>query len=256
MTKIEWTDRVWNPVTGCKKISEGCQRCYAERFWPRLRANSKLYAGREFTDVRCHPERLKMPTQWKKPRLVFVNSMGDLFHAGIPHIFIVDIMHVMRTTPHFYQILTKRPENLLYFESKYMPEFAGLQMNAVWPDSVAIGVTVESSKHLDRVKSLRQSKVKTRFVSVEPMLGPVDLGDFVDVLDWVICGGETGPKARPMNPEWPRKLRDQCLEAGVPFFFKQWGKSGPAERMLDGREWNDYPKAIVDWAKREKGVDL
>jgi len=298
-TSIEWCmnpdgtpGEVWNPVTGCSKVSQGCKNCYAEtiakRFW----------GERKFTDVQVHPERLDAPRHWRKPRRVFVNSMSDLFHDKVDHqdsLFVRGVFNVMRETPqHTYIVLTKRPENMQQFMSDYPP-----------PRNVWLGVSVENQAAADeRIPLLLQTPAAVRFVSCEPLLGPVDLWKFAQCeetfgsmydhrgtypfyqklgwpdqsikmvagIDWVIAGGESGPGARPMHPDWARGLREQCDAAGVPFFFKQWGEWAPdclcgtkeahktierpqpghigcmfrcgkkrAGRLLDGREWNEYP---------------
>lgn len=234
-TKIEWADEVWNPVTGCSKVSQGCKNCYAEtiaqRFW----------GERKFTDVQLHPERLDEPIHWRKPRRVFVNSMSDLFHDDVPGSFIADVLHVINHSfcnHHTFMVLTKRPDRMM----RFFRDNPGEIIPNLW-----LGVSVENQAAADeRIPLLLQTPAAVRFVSCEPMLGPVDLrkvicsdGDELgpelqnlgmgSEIDWVICGGESGPHARPMHPDWARGLRDQCLIAGVPFFFKQWGKYVPNE---------------------------
>lgn len=252
-TRIEWTDAVWNPVTGCTKVSSGCKHCYAEgmakRFWG---------GEREFTDVRCHPERLEQPLRWRKPRRVFVNSMSDLFHDDVPFDFIACVFWTVAASPqHTYQVLTKRPARMLEFFRREAQQYG-----APWPiNNIMLGVSVEDQKTADeRIPILLQAPAALRFVSVEPMLGPVDLrrldpwDDFhTDALDtpdpsckigWVICGCESGPRARPMRPDWARSLRDQCAEAGVPFFLKQMEIAGKIVKMpeLDGHTWDQFPE--------------
>ena len=225
-TKIEWTDAVWNPVTGCTKVSEGCEHCYAERIAKRF------WKGRKFGDVRIHPERLDEPEHWRKPRRVFVCSMSDLFHEKVPFTFIGRAFRKMDfCEQHIFQILTKRiyraaqfclRDNLLYCTGM-----------SVLPQNVWLGVSCENQKWAaQRIPKLLQIPAAVRFVSFEPLLGPVDLTDIHPVkepyipdpvLDWVIVGGESGPGARPMDPDWARSIRDQCREAGVPFFMKQMG---------------------------------
>lgn len=278
-TKIEWATTVWNPVTGCTKISEGCKNCYAEgiakRFW----------GERKFTDVQCYPERLSQPEKWKKGQRIFVNSMSDLFHPDVPYDFIVDVFAVMNANrQHTFIVLTKRPDRYYQFMS-----------GAVKPiPNVWIGVSVENQKAADeRIPILLQAQAAVRFVSCEPLLGNVNLkgfyknGMWVDGqnrIDWVIVGGESGTRARPMHPNWVRSIRDQCQEANVPFFFKQWGEwqltnereemkqdgnerltsidvpgaigyqkawfrrvgKNRAGRELDGRTWDEYPKEVRD----------
>ena len=236
--KIEWTDATWNPVTGCSKVSAGCKHCYAERDWARMSANPKtVYYGREFSDVRCHPERLKEgPIRWKKPRRIFVNSMSDLFHPDVPFEFIDEVFEVINCSRmHTFQILTKRPERVL----EYFTRPGAWVSEAIADfDHVWLGVTVENQEAADeRIPLLLQTPAAVRWVSMEPLLGPVDLvGIFanpndsrdgtnaLEALDWVVVGGESGPRARPMHPGWARSLRDQCTAAGVPFLFKQWGE--------------------------------
>jgi len=316
-TKIEWADAVWNPVTGCTKVSAGCANCYAERMakrFPQIHGLDFMpaypdYIGPTdadpvpFSRVVLHPDRLDQPPHWRKPRRVFVCSMGDLFHEDVPVSFIRDVWRVMaNATHHTFMILTKRP--------KRMVEVVGGQ-NLIFSPHIQLGVSVENQETADeRIPLLLQTPAAVRFVSVEPMLGPVDLrrGRWIPFyqtadeepdedprevgyppesvytktgkLDWVICGGETGPGARPMRPDWARSLRDQCQAAGVPFFFKHWGEWAPgwragealaegrtihpncrvhkwgegeaaswswrvgkkaAGRLLDGREWNEWP---------------
>lgn len=297
-TKIEWTDEVWNPVTGCTKVSAGCKNCYAERL-----AN-RFWGDRKFTDVQCHEDRLDIPLKWRKPRQVFVNSMSDLFNPDVPDSFIREVFWTMqRTSWHTYQILTKRPKALY----GWIDQVKGPTLPNVW-----LGVSVENQETADeRIPWLLKTPAAIRFVSYEPALGPVDFNRFISKnihsircndgrthfelkkgntytkctchLDWIIAGGESGPGARPAHPDWFRSVRDQCLAAGVPFFFKQWGEwhydpiypnypriymdqtgkifeyagsdvqyrngrlafdrvgKKRAGRLLDGREWNEYP---------------
>ena len=228
---IEWTDATWNPVTGCTKVSKGCKNCYAEKFAERWRGIPDHPYEQGF-DLRLWPERLNMPYTWKAPRVIFVNSMSDLFHKDVPAQFIKQVFSTMKGTPrHTYQVLTKRAGRL-----------AGMADRLPWPDNVWMGVSVESDKNRDRIEQLREVPARVRFLSIEPLLGPLKDLDF-EGIDWVIVGGESGPGARPVNPDWVLDLRDQCLDAGVPFFFKQWGgvhkkKSG---RMLEGRTWDEMP---------------
>jgi protein gp37 len=238
-TKIEWCDRVWNPVTGCDKVSEGCRNCYAERI------ASRFWGERKFDQVQCHPDRLSEPGKWKKPQRIFVNSMSDLFHPDVLGAFMADVWDEMVSHPrHTFMVLTKRPDRLLEFAKWYGDEF---KSQNIW-----IGVSVENQKAADeRIPLLLQTPAAVRFVSVEPMLGEVDLGNFLcadyrhkltlgNYLDWVICGGETGSGARPMHPDWARSLRDQCQAVGIPFFFKRLG--GGSGRLLDCQEWNQFPE--------------
>lgn len=286
-SKIEWTDATWNPVTGCTKVSQGCKNCYAERLWPKVEGarvkregNEALGEPRPFTHVRTHPERLDVPLHWKKPRRIFVNSMSDLFHEDIPRDFLLAVWNTMRRCPrHVFQILSKRA--------------AGMKEAFDWTLSddplpnVHLGISCEDQATFDeRWPYLRDTPAAVRFISYEPALGPLDADEAMPtnkldarkqgLLDWLICGGESGPgpKARPMYPDWARSVRDQCAAAGVPFFFKQWGEWAPgyshnhnrrrvspqpeiqsndwvwmtrvgkkaAGAMLDGREWKDFPK--------------
>ena len=282
-SSIEWTDATWNPVTGCTKVSEGCRNCYAERLAPRL--------GQDFSEIKLHPERLEYPLHWKEPRRIFVNSLSDLFHEDISDKFIkqvVDVMLHRQGRHHIYQILTKRPERML----QLLGQDWWVAMGLDWIRHIWLGVSVEDQQTADeRIPVLLQTPAAVRFVSAEPLLGPIGLDGpplralSVEVdhledrrLDWVIVGGESGPQARPMHPDWIRLIRDQCVAASVPFFFKQWGEwfcddprrfgSNPYERkpafkwlrhngsdccmwkigkkiagrLLDGREWNECPR--------------
>lgn len=308
ITKIEWTDATWNPVTGCTKVSQGCKHCYAERDWARM-VHLPAYQGRKFTDVACHPERLDKPLRWMKPRRIFVNSMSDLFHESVPDEFIDRVFAVMALAKqHKFQVLTKRPERMLAYlgSSDKRDEWAscgdaiartmdlrryvrlshdGEPGNIVsvfsrWPlPNVWIGASVEDQAAADeRIQMLLQTPAAVRWISAEPLLGPIDLSRWVFdrekaisdcmngpsacnwdqadsvvpyPLDWVVAGGESGPKARPTHPDWFRSLRDRCKSAGVPFLFKQWGEwisadqdecpvGGPSSRWMwaDGAPWN------------------
>ena len=319
-TGIEWTDATWNPVTGCTKVSQGCKNCYAERVFPRVYGPKSemwsegggLMRPRRFTDVATHPERLDQPLRWKRPRRIFVNSMSDLFNEAVPDRFIISVFNVMRQCHwHIFQVLTKRPARMRDFCERL--RFRGDGLGRMWLDLpgectgyrlmggggctglrwVQLGVSCEDQATADeRIPLLLQTPAAVRFVSLEPLLGPIDLmgslihlragpNTIVDLpaLDWVIAGGESGPKARPMHPDWVRSLRDQCVAAKVPFFFKQWGEWAPesaivddgspfaqtylsnsaveicerGERvyrvgkkrtvaLLDGREWKEFPK--------------
>lgn len=292
-TKIEWADETWNPITGCSPVSAGCNNCYARRMANRLRGRHGYPADNPFK-VTLHPDRLEQPLRWRKPRRVFVCSMGDLFHEDVRDYQFYQVYEVMeRCSHHTFLLLTKRPEIAKAVLTRYE--------GRTWPlPNVWLGVTAEDQTAADeRIPILLKIPAALRFVSVEPMLGLVDLNQIIvpgdnpmeyhvsalheqhddclydspSQLDWVICGGESGPGARPMQPEWPRSLRDQCQAAGVPFFFKQWGEwvspsQMPGEtyrgiedfgdgigitdnprkvgkkragRLLDGREWNEYP---------------
>ena len=228
---IEWTDATWNPVTGCTKISLGCQNCYAERMAHRLQAmgQSNYTAGFK---VRTHENALSLPLTWKKSRTIFVNSMSDLFHEKVPAAFISKVFRVMNEAQqHTFQVLTKRSENM-----------RRLSHSLPWPENVWMGVTVENSDYLKRMDDLRDTPARIKFVSFEPLLGPILDIDLTGI-DWVIVGGESGPKARPMSPSWVKDIRDQCLAVEVPFFFKQWGglNKKKAGRVLDDRTWDDMP---------------
>lgn len=306
-TKIEWTEKVWNPVTGCTKVSQGCKNCYAEtmanRFWK----------DRKFSDVQCHKDRLMQPFHWRKRKRVFVNSMSDLFHEDVSFKFIAKVFNVMSAdliqrkgkagdrdgeeafrsiTKHEYIILTKRPARILEFinwvkengdsDEPFMHEF---EESNEFPYNIWVGVSVEDQQTADeRIPLLLQIPAAVRFISAEPLLGAINLEqidsqirehrpnsfdrivDVLEEIEWVIVGGESGKNARPMHPDWARSLRDQCKDAGVPFFFKQWGEyihveqmfapnkllgySGPtykklgkkkSGRLLDGIEHNEYP---------------
>ena len=230
-SSIEWTESTWNPVTGCTKISAGCKNCYAERMAKRLKAmgNPRYINGFEPAQ---HPDVLAYPLSWKKPRMIFVNSMSDLFHEDISFKFLVRVFEVMRKAHwHVFQVLTKRRERL-----------AALSSALPWPPNVWMGVTVEAEDYLDRIDCLRTTGAHIKFLSLEPLLGPMPKLDLQGIA-WVIVGGESGPGARPMERAWVREIRDQCLDAKVPFFFKQWGgvfrkRNG---RILDGRTWEQIP---------------
>lgn len=234
-TAIEWTNATWNPVTGCTKISAGCDNCYAERFSERFRgvANHPFATG---FDLTLRPGRLDHPLQWKKARLIFVNSMSDLFHKEIPVAFVDRVFTTMeKASWHKFQVLTKRSSRMRnYVKARYGAKGA--------PRHIWLGVSVEDSAKLSRVRHLQQTPVPIRFLSVEPLLGPIGKLPLHDIA-WVIVGGESGPRARPMREEWAREVRDQCVIAGVPFFFKQWGGFHPKAngRTLDHREWNEWP---------------
>lgn len=230
-SSIEWTEATWNPVTGCNKVSPGCKHCYAERMALRLQAmgNPNYINGFELT---LQERALELPLTWKKPRTIFVNSMSDLFHKDVPFEFILQVFDVMhRANWHRYQILTKRSERLLELSPK-LP----------WGDQIWMGVSVETEKYANRIDHLRQSDAHVKFLSLEPLLGPLPNLNLMGI-DWVIVGGESGPGARPMKKQWVLEIRDQCQTAKVPFFFKQWGgvnkkKTG---RELQGRTWDEMP---------------
>jgi protein gp37 len=231
-TSIEWTEATWNPLTGCTKISPGCQHCYAERMAKRLQGMGQANYVNGFK-LTLHEHMLDVPLRWRKPRHIFVNSMSDLFHKDVPEEFIQRAFDVMRRASwHTFQVLTKRSERL-----------AKLSPRIDWPDNVWMGVSVERADYTFRIDHLRQTTAKVRFLSLEPLLGPLPDLDLEGV-DWVIVGGESGPGARPMQEQWVQDIRDQCVEADVPFFFKQWGgvyksRSG---RTLEGRTWDQMPQ--------------
>lgn len=231
-SSIEWTEATWNPVTGCTKISAGCKNCYAERMSLRLQAMGKPHYAGGFK-LALHDDALSIPLRWKSPRLIFVNSMSDLFQQDVPLEFIQQVFDVMVRCPqHTFQILTKRPQIAAEFADRL-----------VWPENVWMGTSVENADVLDRVKDLQRIPAEVRFLSVEPLLGPIPRLPLTGI-DWVIVGGESGPGSRPMNREWVRQIRDRCIARDVPFFFKQWG--GPNKkktgRKLDGRLWNQLPE--------------
>jgi protein gp37 len=237
-SSIEWTDASWNPVRGCTKISPGCKHCYAATFAERFRGVSGHPYEQGF-DLRLVPEKLTEPLKWGGPRKIFVNSMSDLFHDGVPEHYLLKICGVMRTADwHTYQVLTKRSERMRDLLAGPLAEFAGL--SHIW-----WGVSVEDRKHgLPRIDHLREVPgAKVRWLSVEPLLE--DLGEFsLAGISWVVVGGESGAGARPMQVEWVQRIREQCLEAGVPFFFKQWGgvRKSKTGRELDGRTYDAYPE--------------
>ncbi len=230
-TKIEWTEATWNPVTGCSKISPGCAHCYAERLARRLKAMGQPNYANGFA-LTTHEHVLEAPLKWKKPQMIFVNSMSDLFHSKVPLAFIKKVFSVMRQGDyHCFQVLTKRARRA-----------ARVAPGLPWPDNVWMGVTVESADYAARIDDLRRIPARVRFLSMEPLLGPMP-GLNLAGIDWVIVGGESGPGARPMHPDWVRDIRGQCAEAGVAFFFKQWGGTNKkkAGRLLDGRTWDQTP---------------
>lgn len=231
-THIEWTEYTWNPVTGCTKVSEGCRNCYAAKMAVRLKAmNNPRY--KDGFNVTLHHDLIELPLKWKQPKRVFVNSMSDLFHKDVPLDFIQKVFNVMEQAHwHTFQILTKRPERLV--------ELAPL-LN--WPSNVWQGVSVEDMRVVNRIDHLREVPAQVRFLSIEPLIGPInDLN--LDGIHWVIVGGESGPGARPMKEEWVQSIRDQCLAQEVPFFFKQWGgvRKHLTGRTLDGEIWDQYPE--------------
>ena len=234
-SQIEWTDATWNPVTGCTKITRGCDHCYAERFAERFRGVSGHPFARGF-DVTLRPERLSQPLVWKRPRMIFVNSMSDLFHKRIPMEFIDRVFDTMETADrHVFQVLTKRSTVL----RRYIRRRYG---TCPVPWHIWCGVSVEDETASARIRHLQQTSISTRILSIEPLLGPIDNLDLTGIA-WVIVGGESGPQARPMRREWVLDIRDRCQRADVPFFFKQWGGIHKKQtgRTLDGRTWDEMP---------------
>lgn len=230
-SKIEWTDATWNPITGCSKISPGCANCYAERFSKRLQAMHIKKYSKGFA-VTSHPSSLYAPLNWKKPRMVFVNSMSDLFHEDINIDFIQQVFEVMRIAHwHQFQVLTKRSERLIQ-----------LSPQIEWPENVWMGVSVENKDYKYRIDHLRQTNAHIKFLSLEPLLGPLNRLNLENI-DWVIVGGESGPGARPMLKEWVLDIKNQALSSQVPFFFKQWGGINKKEtgRKLEGKTWDETP---------------
>jgi len=230
-TGIEWTESTWNPVTGCSKVGPGCKYCYAERMSWRLQAMGQANYVNGF-ELTLQPHMLELPLTWKKPQTIFVNSMSDLFHEHVPLAYIRRVFDVMtRAHWHRFQVLTKRAARL-----------AELSPKLVWAPNIWMGVSVESDWCRSRIDDLRFTEAHLKFLSLEPLLGPLHDLD-VNGIDWVIVGGESGPKARPMDSAWVTDLRDQCLHAKVPFFFKQWGGTNKkkAGRLLEGRKWDQIP---------------
>lgn len=235
-TQIEWTDATWNPVTGCTKLTRGCDLCYAERFAERFRD----VPGHPFEsgfDLKLRPERVAQPLSWRQPRRIFVNSMSDLFHKEIPTSFIDSVFDTMELANwHTYQVLTKRSSLMTrYLRRRYE--------NSLAPQHIWLGVSIEDQKNTVRLRHLKAAPASTKFVSFEPLLGAVGTVDLTGI-DWAIVGGESGPRARPMAEEWVLEIRDQCRRDKVAFFFKQWGGIRPKSggRLLRGREWNNYPR--------------
>jgi protein gp37 len=235
-SSIEWTDMTWNPVTGCTKISSGCKNCYAERMAKRLKAMGQPNYRNGF-QVTLHPHALKKPLELKRPRVIFVNSMSDLFHETIPESFIQQVFKVMRRASwHHFQVLTKRAERL-----------AEIAPRIDWPANVWMGVSVEDDNNIRRIDHLRGIGASLKFLSLEPLIGPLpDLR--LEGIDWVIVGGESGPGNRPIKREWVLEIRDRCLEAGLPFFFKQWGgfHKKKAGRLLEGQAWDEMPSVVEE----------
>jgi len=232
-SNIEWTEVTWNPVTGCNKVSHGCKNCYAERMAKRLQRMGVAKYSNGFK-ITVHPDILNEPLGWKKPKVIFVNSMSDLFHAEVPDRFIQDVFSVMkRAKQHIFQVLTKRPERV-----------KALSADLDWAENIWLGTSIESQRWLHRLEPLKATGARIKFLSLEPLLGPLPNLD-LDNIDWVIVGGESGPRARPMAAKWVSEIRDQCLNSEVAFFFKQWGGvfKKRAGRELDGRTWDAMPAA-------------
>jgi protein gp37 len=256
-SSIEWTEATWNPVARCTVISPGCTNCYAMRMAARLAAmgqkkyenTTRTSGGRAKWNGRIKLDRssLAIPREWKVGRMIFVNSMSDIFHDEVPLSFLKEVFSIMRETPqHTYQVLTKRAENLELL-SKELP----------WPANVWMGVSVENADYTWRIAHLMRTPAATKFVSLEPLIGPLERLN-LDGIDWAIAGGESGPGARPMKPEWVRSIRDQCLEAGVAFHFKQWGGVNKKRtgRILDGRVWSEWPREKRLAAGHEEQINL
>lgn len=233
-SSIEWTESTWNPVTGCTKISSGCKNCYAERMAKRLQAMGQQNYVEGFS-LKTHDHVLSVPLGWRKPQMIFVNSMSDLFHRSVKKSFIKKVFSVMKLADwHTFQVLTKRAERL-----------AKIGKDLSWEDNIWMGVSVENKDYKDRIDCLRETKAKVKFISFEPLIGSVGELNLKNI-DWVIVGGESGPKSRNISHEWVSDIRDQCFEQKVPFFFKQWGgvnkkKSG---RLLDGKVWSEMPDKL------------
>lgn len=245
-SKIEWTESTWNPVTGCNKISPGCKNCYAERMAKRLKLmGSERYAN-EFK-LTLHEDVIDAPLTWKKPQTIFVNSMSDLFHEDIPLDFIQKVFNVMvKAEWHTFQILTKRSERLEEL-SRFLP----------WSKNIWMGVSVENQKYTFRIDNLRKVPSAVRFLSIEPLVGKITRINLRGI-DWVIVGGESGPKARYMDPDWVRLIRNKCNEQEVPFFFKQWGgvNKKKAGRLLDRKTWNEMPSARIRMSSKRLRENL
>jgi protein gp37 len=241
---IEWTQATWNPVTGCDKVSPGCAHCYAETFAERFRGVPGHPYSQGF-DLKLWEDRLKLPISWRRPRVIFVNSMSDLFHEGIPESYVQAVFEVMKRAHwHQFQILTKRHERL-----------AELSPRLPWPGNVWIGVSIENWRFVHRADYLRRVPASIRFISAEPLLGPLDGLDLTGI-DWLIAGGESGFRHRVVRPDWVRQLRDKCVDLEVPFFFKQWGGrySKAGGRILDGRQWSQMPISREGSLPAERGT--
>lgn len=231
-SKIEWTEATWNPVTGCSKITPGCDNCYAERMAKRLKAMGQKNYKNEF-QVTCHPHMIEKPLLWKKPKMIFVCSMSDLFHENVPTSFIKSVFDTMnKSSHHTFQVLTKRPKRLY-----------NLRNDLKWTKNIWVGVTVETIKYTHRIDHLRKIPAIIKFLSLEPLLGPMNKINLSGI-DWVIVGGESGPGSREIKKEWVLNILSQCQKRDVPFFFKQWGGTNKKKngRTLDGKIWSQTPK--------------
>lgn len=237
-SSIEWTEMTWNPTTGCDKISTGCKFCYAEVMSKRLQAMGVEKYKNNF-EITVHEEELQTPYQWKKPKIVFVNSMSDLFHKDVPIEFIRKVFKVMKENPqHVFQILTKRADVLRYYDSEGWLD---------WTHNIWMGVSVENEKVTNRIKLLQKTKARVKFLSCEPLIGPLpDLN--LKGIDWVIVGGESGRKPRPMKKEWVKEIKTQCKKADVAFFFKQWGGTNKKKtgNLLDGKKYLEMPPVVSE----------
>jgi protein gp37 len=230
-SSIEWTESTWNPLTGCTKISSGCKNCYAERMAKRLQAMGQPNYANGF-NLALHEQALRLPLMWKKPQMIFVNSMSDLFHENVPVEFIIKVFDIMQTASwHTFQVLTKRSERLF-----------DISASINWPHNVWMGVSVESQKYIYRIEHLIYTHAPIKFLSLEPLLGPIP-NLTLSGINWVIVGGESGPGARPIEENWVVDIRDQCLSSKVPFFFKQWGgkRKKKRGRLLQGQQWDMLP---------------
>jgi protein gp37 len=234
LSSIEWTDATWNPVTGCTKVSPGCLNCYAERMAKRLKAMGVERYSYGFK-VRVHDDLLEMPLKWRNPRVIFVNSMSDLFHEEVPEYFIKNVFEIMNSCPqHTFQILTKRSKRLKELSHKLR-----------WAHNIWMGVSVENTETTYRIKDLEKTDARVKFISCEPLIGPINRMPLKNI-DWIIVGGESGPHARVMEKHWAISIRNQCVRQSVPYFFKQWGgtRKKANGRMLEGRTWDEMPSLV------------
>ena len=250
-SKIEWTDATWNPVTGCTKVSPACTNCYAERFAERFRGVPGHPYQQGFA-LKLWPDRLKLPSIWNQRKMIFVNSMSDLFHPDVPDNFIERVFDVMiQSKHHIFQVLTKRSERMLAWVQSHFSSHSNKNGKPTWPPNIWLGVSVENENYTWRIQHLQASPALMRFLSIEPLLGPMSLNaNLLECIQWVIVGGESGPRARPMKTEWVCHIRKQCERHHIPFFFKQWGaydESGRrvgkkrAGRTLNGKTWDAIP---------------